>query len=179
MSKGDLRYVAGLDPGDSTGLFVLKLPDLLSVQALPTVYARYQGQPSGALLRLESFIREAAMWQENVLIAAERFTTTDRTGKRSAQPTPQRVLGAAEQLSYQYTNVEFTLQAPADAKKMTDNWRLRDMGFYTRGEDVGARDSNDVNDAARHAVLALARRRASIFDLLTREADRRRGDSQR
>jgi hypothetical protein len=143
------------------------------------IYVRYQGPPQGALLRLETCVREAAMWEEKVVIAGERFTVTDKTGKRSAQPTPLKVLGQAELLSYQYTNVEFTLQTPADAKKLADNARLRDLRLYSTARDVGCPDANDVNDAARHVLLALMRRKATIFDSMLRDADRRRTESQR
>lgn len=176
VTKGELRYVAGLDPGLSCGLFILKIVPQLNV-AVP--FTRYQGSHTEALRRLESVVRDAALWQESILIAGERFTVTGQTGKRSAQPLPLQVLGAAEQLAYQYANVEFTLQTPADAKKLTSNERLRDVGFYTRASDVGCPDANDVNDAARHALLALMRRKASIFDELLRAADRRRTESQR
>lgn len=175
MSKRGLTWVVGLDPGLSTGLFGLRLDG----DNLPTKITRHQGTPEKMLQRLESLVRESALWDEDVLIAGERYTTTDRTGKRSAQPLPQRVLGAAEQLSYSYTNVEFTLQSPADAKKIAPNEFLRDAGFYSRGDDVGCRDANDVNDAARHVLLALARRRASIFDLIVSAVESRRGHSQR
>lgn len=172
----ELRYVAGLDPGSSTGLHVLRL--IPECKTAVTVL-RYQGPPAEALHRLESLVREVALWHEDVLIAGERYTVTAETGKRSAQPTPLKVLGQAEQLTYQYANVEFILQTPADAKKLASNERLRDLRFYTRASDVNRPDANDVNDAARHALLALARRRASIFDELLRAADRRRTESQR
>lgn len=175
-TKSRLRYVAGLDPGNSTGLFVLNIVPEVNA-AVP--FLRFQGAPDLALQRLEALVREAALWRWDVLIAGERFTVTDQTGKRSAQPTPLKVLGAAEQLTYQYTNAEFTLQTPADAKKLADNRRLRDLGFYTLASDVDRPDANDVNDAARHALLALMRRRASVFDELLRAADRRRTESQR
>ena len=161
MKSTELRWFIGLDPGESTGIYALRVTDspvILGIQA------RVQTFPANALLELERLVRQAALWEERVLIAGERFTTTDRTGKRSAQPTPQRVLGAAEQLTYQYTNVEFTLQTPADAKKFASNRTLRDLGFYTLPGVVNRPDANDVNDAARHAVLALARRRASVYD---------------
>lgn len=175
VSNRGLTWIVGLDPGLSTGLFAVRL----NGDNLPVTTIRHQGTPEKMLLRLESLVRDAGLWQEDVLIAGERFTTTDRTGKRSAQPLPQRVLGAAEQLSYTYTNVEFTLQSPADAKKIAPNEFLRDAGFYSRGDDVGCPDANDVNDAARHALLALARKRASIFDLIVSAVEHRRGHSQR
>lgn len=176
MTKNQLRWIIGLDPGESTGVLVLRITDNYLHAVM---HARYQGEPAGAIHQIEEIIRQAALWQERVLIAGERYTTTDRTGKRSSQPTPLRVLGAAEQLTYSYTNVEFTLQQPADAKKLAPNDVLRDLEFYTSAGDVGCRDANDVNDAARHALLGLARRKTSIFDALLREADRRRTESQR
>jgi hypothetical protein len=174
-NRDRLLWIAGLDPGESTGLLVLQLTSAGGV----SVRTRYQGPPSEALQRLEDVVRSAALWRQDVLIAGERFTVTDRTGKRTSQPTPLKVLGAAEQLAYQYTNVEFTLQSPADAKKLASNDVLRDVGFYTRASDVGCPDANDVNDAARHALLGLMRRKASVFDTLLLAADKRRTESQR
>lgn len=176
MIKNELRYIVGLDPGNSTGLHVLRL---LPEHKIAMTVSRYQGPPAEALYRLELLVREAALRHGGILIAGERYTVTAETGKRSAQPTPLKVLGQAEQLTYQYTNVEFILQTPADAKKLASNERLRDLGFYTHPRDVNCPDANDVNDAARHALLALARRRASIFDELLRTADRRKTESQR
>lgn len=176
VTSDRFTWIVGLDPGLSTGLFAIRVDDSGNPVA---VMGRWQGQPNELLTRLEQLVRNAAQWNEPVLIAGERYTTTDRTGKRSAQPLPQRVLGAAEQLSYSYTNVEFVLQQPADAKKLAPNDVLRDVGFYTLPGDVGCRDANDVNDAARHVLLALARRRTSTFDALLRAADERRREAQR
>lgn len=173
MSK-DRLWIFGLDPGESTGLFGLRV-DRSTVDC----FLRFQGDAPEALHRMEKAIREITVWGDNVVIAGERFTTTDKTGKRSSQPTPLRVLGAAEQLSYQYTNVEFTLQSPADAKKLMPNARLRELGFYTSADLVGRPDANDVNDAARHALLGLVRRRASSFDAILIAADLRKTESQR
>lgn len=174
-TKDRLQWIAGLDPGESTGLFVLRITPDVSCD----IAFRSQSDPKTALHQLEQIVRTAALWQENVLIAGERFTVTDKTGKRTAQPTPLKVLGAAEQLTYQYTNTEFILQSPADAKKLANNARLRELGFYTRASDVGRPDANDVNDAARHALLALARRKASIFDALLLAAELRQAEAQR
>lgn len=180
MSYGRFTWIIGLDPGLSTGLFVVSVDSSGSGSGNPVhVQSRFQGAHEVALMKLEEVVRYAATWREQVLIAGERYTTTDRTGKRSAQPLPQRVLGAAEQLTYSYTNAEFILQSPADAKKLAPNEFLRDAGFYSRGEDVGCRDANDVNDAARHVLLALARKRASVFDVIVSAVEQRRGHSQR
>lgn len=180
MSKNVL-WVAGIDPGLSTGLFVVRTEysPINNQPMLPAIIARYQGQPGMVLEKLEHMIRQAALWQEGVYLAGERYTTTDQTGKRSSQPLPLRVLGSAEQLSYSYANVEFVLQQPADAKKLAPNDFLRDAGFYSTGGDVSCPDANDVNDAARHVLLALARKRASIFDLVVAGVEHRRGHSQR
>ncbi len=173
MNK-DRLWIVGIDPGESTGLFGLRI-DRSNVDA----FLRFQGESHEALRKLEHFVRDAAQWHENVVLAGERYTTTDRTGKRSSQPTPLRVLGAVEQLSYEYTNVEFTLQQPADAKKFAPNVRLRDLGFYTSADLVGRPDANDVNDAARHALLGLMRRRPSALDAILIAADLRKTESQR
>lgn len=170
---GRLRLVVGLDPGESTGLLALKLVDDLR---RVIIAGRYQGPPDEALACLRRALDDAREFDESVILAGERFTTTNKTAKRSAQPTPLKVLGAAELLAASYERVKFTLQSPADAKKLAPNDVLRDFGFYSRASDVGCRDANDVNDAARHALLALLRFRPSVFDDLLRRAETHNGD---
>lgn len=170
------RFIAGVDPGLSTGLFVVRV-DPETRRVAPA--HRFQGHAAEALGTLRRFAEAAHLLEESLVIVGERFTVTDRTGKRTSQPLPLKILGAVEAIADQSDNVTFSLQTPADAKKLAPNDVLRNVGFYTRPVDVSCPDANDVNDAARHVLLALATRYASVFDQLLREADLRATESQR
>ena len=152
-------YAVGVDPGPSTGLFVLRGDGF--------VMHRQQGTPSQVLDDLALRFPFLCVGSSDVLVGCERYVT-DQTNHRSAQPVPLQVIGVVAQLSrlHQWA---FHLQAPADAKAMFSNSLLRTLQVYSTAAQAEQRDANDVNDAARHALLVLAQRRTSLFDgILTR-----------
>lgn len=151
-------YVVGVDPGDSTGVVALR--DGVKVLAV-------QGAHAVALLRLSAFLAQVRYNEPNarVAIACERFVATSQRGARTHQPLPQQVIGEVQLLARSY-DCEFVLQSPADAKLLAPNSRLTQLDVYTTRVEVGRPDANDVNDAARHAVLYLARHHAALFDHL-------------
>lgn len=169
-----VRYVCGVDPGDSTGLFALWIPPgggaSGELNQPVRVHLRFQGPPSEAYAHLESVLDVAHDERSGVIIACERFTSSARTGQLSAQPTAQHVIGVIERLSSDYGQT-LVMQQPGDAKKLTLNDDLRRLGLYTTARDVGRRDANDVNDAARHALLALGRFKSTVYDALLRSAE--------
>lgn len=163
MNDADYRarttFAVGVDPGPSTGLFVLR-GDGLKVHA-------QQGTPSQVLDDLELRLPFLCLGSTDVLVGCERYVT-DQTNHRTAQPVPLQVIGVVEQLARRH-GWTFRLQAPADAKAFAPNSFLRDVRLYTSATQVEQRDANDVNDAARHAVMVLAHLRASLYDnILTR-----------
>lgn len=173
----NLRYVVGIDPGLSTGLYAVRL---VAKPHRVELAARYQGEPGNAIRLLTQLCDDAAEFDETVIVAGERFTSpTSPKTPRSAQPLAQQILGAIENILGNYRGAAFHLQTPADAKKLAPNDVLRDFGFYTHSRDVETPDADDVNDAARHVLLLIARRRASVYDDLWRAAERRRQSSQR
>jgi len=149
-------FVVGVDPGDSTGLAIIRGDGFRPHFE--------QGPPS----ILDDFtVRFAFLLNPgyDVLVACERFVVTVDTAKHSAQPTAQQTIGVVARLCR--LNVwPLHLQSPSDVKSLIPNALLRDLGLYLRGRDVDARDANDVNDAQRHALAALAYHRASMFDRL-------------
>lgn len=153
-------YVIGLDPGDSTGLFIIIVGPSSAIR-----FRASQGDPTSQLELLEHRLEAARAQDADAHIACERYTVSARTGKLTQQSTPQRVIGRVETLAEKF-DATFTLQSPGDAKAFCSNELLRRIGFWSKPSDVGCRDANDVNDAARHAVLMLAKTRASVFDRL-------------
>jgi hypothetical protein len=149
-------FVVGVDPGDSTGLVIIR------GDGFRLHYE--QGPPQ----ILDDFtVRFAFLLHpgHDVLVACERFVVTVDTAKHSAQPTAQQTIGVVARLCR--LNVwPLYLQSPSDVKSLIPNALLRDLRLYLRGRDVDARDANDVNDAQRHALAALAYHRASMFDRL-------------
>lgn len=160
--------IIGVDPGDSTGAFII---DLYHHGSGPSHYTietdqRYQGHPDDVLRALENELEAALLNQVTVIIAVERFTVMPNAGRMTQQPVPQQIIGRLEALARKYEVEVFRLQSPGDAKKFCSNAQLRQFNFWSTGKTVNRPDANDVNDAARHAVLALAHTRASAYDEL-------------
>lgn len=158
LSTADYRarttYAVGVDPGPSTGLFVLRGDGF--------VMHRQQGTPSQVLDDVALRFPFLCVGSTDVLVGCERYVQ-DQTNHRSAQPVPLQVIGIVEQLARMHGWL-FRLQAPADAKALVPNSLLRDLTLYSTPAQVERRDANDVNDAARHALTVLAHHRASLFE---------------
>lgn len=149
-------FAVGVDPGPSTGLFVLRGDGF--------VVHRQQGTPSQVLDDLALRLPFLCAFDADVLVGCERYVT-DQTNHRTAQPVPLQVIGVVAQLARLH-DWRLHMQAPADVKTLVPSALLRDLGLWSTGRDVEQRDANDVNDAARHALAVLAQRRASLFDAL-------------
>lgn len=151
-------YALGVDPGPSTGLLVLRGDGL--------VIHRQQGTPSQVLDDLPLRLSFLCVPSTDVLVGCERYVQ-DQSTHRTTQPVPLQVTGVVEQLARTYGWL-LRLQAPGDAKTLAPNSLLRDLGVWSTATQVEQRDADDVNDAARHALLVLATHRASLFDALLR-----------
>lgn len=85
------------------------------------------------------------------LVVAERFTINQRTVRNTQAPWSLEVIGAVRYVTgLQPFPVPFELQSPADAKTFATDAKLRERGWWTPGKP-------HANDAARHALLAIAR----------------------
>lgn len=146
--------VIGVDPGTSAGLAMLKDGKLVVAM---------QGTSSDVLTALEimlSKFNDDDDW-DAVTIACERYVQMHR-GHQSHQPVAQQMVGVVESLAAKY-NVKLVMQGPADARSIpNDLLKKLDMKVTARGID--APDTNDVTMAIKHALLALAKHHASIFD---------------
>lgn len=164
--------IIGVDPGQSTGAFII---DLYPASSDPIEYrieasSRYQGPPDDVLGKLTVELEAARQNLVKVVIAVERFTVMPATSRMSQQPVPQQVIGKLATLAATYAVDKFFTQSPGDAKKFCPNKQLRQFDFWSTGKTVSCPDANDVNDAARHAVLALATTRATAYDALLRRS---------
>lgn len=164
--------IIGVDPGQSTGAFLLDL--YITMDQLGNSYVvesthRYQGPPDEVLRALETELVAARDNLVTVLMAVERYTVMPNSGRMSQQPVPLQVIGQLEMLAERY-DVRLILQAPGDAKKFCTNAQLRQFNLWTTPKMVGCPDANDVNDAARHALLALAKTHMAAYDVLLRSS---------
>lgn len=148
-------YVVGVDPGESTGVFALRDGRR---------FAAYQGPPADALNVLRALLSEWRRADARVLVACERYVSSSRPG-RTHQSVPQQVVGQVVALVESF-GYEVVMQSPADAKRVAPNELLACLGLYVRRGEVNQRDANDVNDAARHAMLLLVTRFASVYEHL-------------
>jgi len=148
-------YVVGVDPGPSTGIFVLRNGARFAV---------YQGPHEGAISSLASLLATFKLAGAHVHLACERYVSSSEPG-RTHQAVPQQVVGQVMALAVRF-NFAIEIQTPADAKRAAPNALLRRLGFYVTRGDVDRPDANDANDAARHAVLLLMTCYASVFERL-------------
>lgn len=156
------RYILAVDPGVSTGTVLLGLaPGWVSSdgswEALKFYTVAYQWQTFGKLgepslgegdqiRELRALIR---MWPD-AMVVMEDFQLRTKSRDREAR-TPERIL-AALNTSARLTAKEypgFSLQQPADAKRVATDERLVRAGLWVPGAD-----NVHNRDAARHAALA-------------------------
>lgn len=150
-------YSIGVDPGLSMGLYVLRNTER---------FGFWQGTPMTTLQALDLLLVKLRDDDPGakIIVACERYISTSRPGK-THQPIAQVVIGQV-QLVVERHSIDIEWQAPADAKRFAPTTFLRKHGLYVTAREVNCRDANDVNDAARHAVLLLAKRFAAIFERL-------------
>lgn len=154
-------YVLGGDPGASTGLRLLG-PD---AQAGP--FWQGPGTDAGAVMLgwLRSLPGGAF-----VRFAFERYRVGARSPGRTQASTVENVLSIAAGLAGNF-GAPFELQDPAPAKQVASNSFLHATGLWVGAADVGLPDADDVNDATRHAVLALMRHHATLYEALRKRRD--------
>lgn len=143
--------VLGVDPGKATGIFV------------------FQWWASGrsAVHRDEwdwqMFCQRMPHMLEHPkrphLVAVERFTITQRTAKVSAQSDPLDVIGALKFLCY-VNGVELVVRSKSNTTHHGSDAQLSAAGWRHPG-------LRHANDAARHALHAVAVRRPDIYQKLT------------
>lgn len=150
--------VIGVDPGDSTGVAILKDT---------TLWHTFQGTPEDGITLVELTIGRFHGTEDSVALACERYVSMSRRG-RTHQPTAQRAGGVLEHMARQH-EIPFRWQGPADAWAIASNDRLKLLGMLQTPEDVQQPDAQDVNMAVRHALLYLSNTHATVFHQLLRE----------
>lgn len=146
--------IIGVDPGLSTGLVILRDGE--------RVCAR-QGTADEMLDLLHEKLVHYRTIELSVLVACESYVVAGPGNKHSHQPATTRAIGAFR-YEAEYMGASFIVQAPGDAKRMFPNDLLRQLRLYVRPAEVGCPDAADVNDAMRHAMLALAKTQPSLLD---------------
>jgi L-lactate utilization protein LutC len=124
----------------------------------------FQGPPADAINELTSRLEELEQEDHTVTVACELFRKTGRAA-HTHQPEAE-VTAVKAALVAEMHGARVVLQPPADAKRIASNALLQRSGLWTLPSEIGRKDANDVNDAMRHAVLAMSRYHASQFDSL-------------
>lgn len=86
-----------------------------------------------------------------IVVVCEEFRITQATLRKSRQTASLELIGVARWLADKW-DAQFVLQAPADAKRLGTDARLKALGWWTPGKD-------HANDAARHMLLYAVRNR--------------------
>jgi hypothetical protein len=150
--------VIGVDPGDSTGVAIIKDTEL---------FHAHQGRPGSSLTLVEISLERFTRNGDDVAIAYERFVSMSNRG-RTHQPTAQKIAGALERLAEQY-KCKVRAQGPADAHAVASNELLRQLGMHQTSESIKQPDANDANMAVRHALLYLSNTHATLFQAILRK----------
>lgn len=160
----------GVDPGQTTGLFAV------DVVSAPVGGWYPDGHPiatscdmTAAQLPPEEVAAFVTRWlQRNadsttpVLIVIERYVITTRTARLSQQPAALEVTGVVKHLARE-AGVRVVEQLKSNAARLASDNRLRQVGWHRPGR-------RHENDAARHALVALASADAVLFErLLTQD----------
>lgn len=127
----DGQDVLALDPGLATGVATLN-----------------NGVYWGTQLKFEEvgpFVENYLRLRPGAQVVCENFFITSQTAKKTPAPWSLKLIGVAEYLCQKYGN-KFTLQAPADAKRLATDPRLKALDWYSGGE--GHQD-----DASRHLLI--------------------------
>lgn len=163
-SKEDTECVVGVDPGETTGLFAIRLGegarliDRLKSGAwfpgqierhrvsvhLPLNEAATQKSIAGRLIAL------ASAWQLSVLhVAVEDFTLRERTQERSLL-APVRMTSGILAYLHETSDANFVIHfnSASDGKSIVTDQMLQKAGVYSPGKP-------HANDAARQAILHL------------------------
>lgn len=156
-----MTLIVGIDPGKSTGLVVLHGMDKVLV---------FQGSSTQALHTLRSVLDARTPADPVVDIACERYVLPPGSSRRSPQPEAIEFVGRLEQLLSEYSFTTLTLQMSSDARRLMPDATLRQIGIYTPAAHVHANDANDVNSAARHALLLMMKRHFAQFSMLMQRA---------
>jgi hypothetical protein len=155
--------VLGVDPGDSMG--IAELSDGWRTFV-------FQGPPNQALDALEQRLaraRHPSTAAGEITIACERFVPMQ--GRRmSHQPTAQQLYGVVKRIA-ESRGIRFIAQGSSEARGIAPTQFMQAANLWTIPSELGLPDANDANMAMRHAILALAKYHATLFDQIHRRAE--------
>lgn len=160
--------IIGVDPGLSTGLGEILIDDNKAFRRGMI----WQDEPKDSIKMLDSRLQYHAKRETQVIIACEAFRQSGRaplTVQPEATETAVLVRHMAEM-----RGVRYVAQTPGDAKRVAPNVLLQATGLWVLPREVSQKDADDANDAMRHAVLAMSRYKATVFDRLMALAAGRR-----
>lgn len=115
------------------------------------------------LLDVMDWVNEILLAGVRPLLVCEDFIITASTAQKSRQTDPLDGIGMMKWFAHSY-EAELLMQPPVAAKKFSDDQKLKALDWYepTKG--------GHANDAARHLLLALTKRKwIDLRPLLTPE----------
>lgn len=134
--------IFAVDPGEVTGLFVINADTAEQVLA-------FEDEPFVVVRAVMTEVNKFAYPNEH-LIVAERYTV--QSLKQTVQPAAAETIGALRFIARHF-RVPFELQSRADKSRTQITPAVHAFHWRTQS------DGGHVRDAARHAIIALARHR--------------------
>jgi hypothetical protein len=151
------QAVVGIDPGNVTGCFgaIIYMYDNSPTWSLTT----HEELRSATRVRdwLVHYV-EHVVETPNFVVGVERYVITPRTHKLSRQPAALEIIGVVTEVCNEL-HVDCRLQMKSEVVKLGSDVKLRGLGWYSPGQ-------GHANDAARHALAALAHHDEAVFTSL-------------
>jgi len=148
-----------VDPGKASGWGTINLSDPLN----KFKFGEYPFMEMNEAL--DRWSKDVLQYTDPLVIVCERFTIFEDTITKSRGSTNWSIetIGVARYIAHRDGH-EFVLQGATEAKGLGTDKLLRRFGWWTVGSD-------HARDAARHAVLYIAKNDKKLFDLMLKETE--------
>jgi hypothetical protein len=143
MKQEAKMRILSLDPGGTTGWAVFEVEE--DTEPVLVDYGQIPGSLGGFL----NWIHDTDGLSVHRVVC-ESFTL--REGVYGADLSPVYIIGALEALIYNVADKDFITYQEPKIKPLCNNDRLKDMGFFKKGQQ-------HANDAIRHGLIYLRNRK--------------------
>ena len=153
------EFLVSIDPGKMSGWGVVGLTHPL----VNFDFGEYEFMEMCE--KLDAWSESSMGHGQKYHIVCERFVILDDTHKKSRGSTNWSIetIGVARYIAHR-DHHEFDLQGATEAKKLGTDKLLKRFGWYTKGSD-------HARDAARHALLWIARKKPELFDQMLKDTE--------
>lgn len=147
-----MRYVIGVDPGGKVDVASCGYAVLRGTHEVDELeFESSDITPFEAFSRVASLLTSRRAVGSTVVVAAERFTITQQSARRTRQNEALELIGALRHLCAYYDRT-FLVYGASDAQRTGNRDVLRALGWWTPGRD----HRNKAAAQVAHTLLQVA-----------------------